>query len=148
VQRARILLRDAANPSARAVAMRQLAALLDVQDAVVITISGGKLIVQAWHRREEGELQPEFLAYRLAEGEKPADLLRPLVPEVRRPDDRSRRRRIAERPWYQRRGVQASIAVGVLGAVVGSVMFARSLDDRQIGLGPDLTFLPPKMAGQ
>jgi hypothetical protein len=148
VQRARVLLRNAPDPAARATAMRRLAELLDVHDAVLITMAGGKLIVQTWHDKADGELQPGFSAHRLAEGEKPLDLLKPLAPPGRPGDGPTPLPPVPERPWYRRRGVQASIAVGVLGAIVGSVMLARSLDDGQIGLGHDLTFLPPRMAGQ
>jgi hypothetical protein len=145
VQRARILLRNAVDPASRGVAMRRLAELLGVHDAVVITISNGRLIVQTWHDKAEGELAEGFSAHRLAEGDKPLDLLKPLAPPVPLARGPSRLP-VVERPWYRRRGVQASIAVGVLGAIVGSVMISRSLDD-QVGLGSDLTFLPPRMAG-
>jgi hypothetical protein len=149
VQRARVLLRNAPDPDARGAAMRRLADLLAVHDAVLVTEVGGRLIVQTWHDKTEGELQAGFSAHRLAEGEATVDLLRPLAPPPAQVvADPPRRPIAAEKPWYRRRGVQASIAVGVLGAVVGSVMFARSLDDRQIGLDHDLTFLPPRMAGQ
>ncbi len=157
VQRARVALANAANPEARGVAMRRLTELLSVRDAVVITMSGtrradgtlvgGKLIVQTWHDRVEGALQAGFSAHRLAEGETPLELLLPLAPPVPVIEPRPRGPIVVRKPWYRRRGVQATIAVGVLGAVVGSVMFARSLDD-EIGLGRDLTFLPPRMAGQ
>ncbi|HSK03265.1 MAG TPA: hypothetical protein VK932_18565 [Kofleriaceae bacterium] len=147
VQRARLAMRNAADPAARGVAMRRLAELLAVHDAVVITMADGKLIVQTWHDKAEGELQPGFSPPRLAEGEKPLDLLSPLAPPVPQLDLRVRTPPVVEQPWYRRRGVQASIAAGVLGAIVGSVVIARSLGD-QVELGRDLTFLPPKMAGQ
>jgi hypothetical protein len=148
VQRARILLRNAADPTARAAAIRRLAGLLAVHDAVLITMAGGKLIVQTWHDRDEGELKAGFSAHRLAEGEKPLDLLKPLAPPVPLVLGPPRPPPGTERPWYQRRGVQASIAVGVVSAIVGSVVLVRSLDDGQVGLGRDLSFVPPKMAGQ
>jgi hypothetical protein len=147
VQRARLALRNAADPAARGVAMRRLAELLAVHDAVVITMADGKLIVQTWHDKAEGELQSGFSPPRLAEGERPLDLLAPLAPPVPLVDLRLQPPPVAPRPWYRRRGVQASIAAGVLGAIVGSVVISRSLDD-QVGLDRGLTFLPPKMAGQ
>jgi len=148
VQRVRHKLSQTTTEVERAERMRRLAALLGVHDAVLIKIADGKLLVQTWHDRAEGELRAGFSAWRLAEGEDPFDLLRPLVPPVRPSPERPRRPRTADRPWYRRRGIQASIAVGVLGAVVGSVMFARSRGDGEIGLDHDVTFLPPKMAGQ
>ncbi len=54
---------------------------------------------------------------------------------------------VVVRPWYQRRGVQATIAAGVVGAIVGSVMLSRALVDNDVGLDRNLTFLPPRMAG-
>jgi hypothetical protein len=147
VQRARLSMRNAADPAARGVAMRRLAELLAVHDAVVITLADGKLIVQTWHDKAEGELAAGFSPPRLAEGEKPLDLLSPLTPPVPPVDLRVRTPPVVGKPWYRRRGVQASIAAGVLGAIVGSVMISRSLGD-QVGLGRDITFLPPKMAGQ
>lgn len=147
VQRARVLLRNAPDPAARATAMRRLAELLDVHDAVLITTAGGKLIVQTWRDRAEGELQPGFSAHRLADGERPLDLLRPLAPPARAPEGPTPLRPGPDRPWYRRRGVQITIAAGVLGAIVGSVMLARSLGDDQVGLDRNLIFLPPKMAG-
>ncbi len=147
VQRARLAMRNAADPAARGVAMRRLAELLAVHDAVVITMADGKLIVQTWHDKAEGALESGFSPPRLAEGEKPLDLLSPLVPPAPQVDLRVRTPPVVEKPWYRRRGIQASIAAGVLGAIVGSVVIARSLDD-QVGLGRDITFLPPKMAGQ
>lgn len=150
VQRARVQLSNAASPAAREVAMRRLAELVAVHDAVVITRnSNGKLSVQTWHDKPEGALQAGFSAPRLADGEKPVDILRSLAPPPKRfADGPSLVRPMSEPPWYRRRGVQASIAAGVLGAVVGTVLLARSLDDGQVGLGRDVVFLPPKMAGQ
>jgi len=148
VQRARLLLRNAVDPTSRAAAMRRLAELLGVHDAVLITTSNDKLIVQTWHDKAEGELQAGFSSHRLAEGEKPLDLLKPLAPPVPlvigpvQPDP------VVVRPWYRRRGVQASIAAGVVGAIVGSVMLSRALVDGDVGLDRNLTFLPPRMAGQ
>ena len=147
VQRARVQLSNAPDPAARAVAMRRLAELLSVHDAVVITKSNGKLIVQTWHDKPEGELQAGFSAHRLADGETPIEILRTLAPPERSDIGPPPPPPLPERPWYRRRGVQASIAAGVLGVVIGSVMLARSLDDGQVGLGRDVVFLPPKMAG-
>jgi hypothetical protein len=149
VQRARVQLRNAPDPAARAVAMRRIADLLSVHDAVVITNSAGKLIVQTWHDPDDevNGLKPGFSAHRLADGEKPVDLLRPLVPQPPPIPPPPPLRPALVRPWYLRRGWQASIAAGVVGAIVGSVMIGRALGDDQVGLGRDLTFLPPKMTG-
>lgn len=148
VQRARVALANAPDPAARMVAMRRLAELLSVHDAVLITMPGGKLIVQTWHDKEEGALEAGFSAHRLAEGEKLLDLLKPLappepvviVPPVRPPPP--------PKPWYRRRGVQASLAAGVLGAIAGSVMLGRALGDEHVRLDGNTTFLPPRMSGQ
>ena len=146
VQRARVALRNAPDPTARAVAIHRLAELLDVRDAVLITMPGGKLIVQTWHDRAEGDLLPGFSAHRLAEGEQPDDLLRPLAPPPRSRVERPRPLPVVEKPWYRRRPVQASIAVGVLGVIVGSVMLARRLEDHSVGLDGNTMFLPDPAA--
>lgn len=147
VQRARIALRNAPDPAARMVAMRRLADLLAVRDAVLISVPGGKVIVQTWHDRAEGDLLEGFSAHRLAEGETPLDLLRPLAPPPRRVGDWPRPPPVPDRPWYRRRGVQAAIAAGVLGAIAGSVMIGRALDGDHVGLDGNTTFLPPRMTG-
>jgi hypothetical protein len=146
-QRARIQLRNAPDPGARMVAIRRLADLLSVHDAVLISMPAGKLIVQTWHDKAEGDLQAGFSAHRLAEGEKPSELLRPLAPPAQPALDPSAFRRSEPPPWYRRRGVQATIAAGVLGAIVGSVMIGRALESDHVGLDGDTTFLPPRMSG-
>jgi hypothetical protein len=148
VQRARILLRNAVDPASRGAAMRRLAELLAVHDAVLITTSNGKLIVQTWHDKAEGELQAGFSSHRLAEGEKPLDLLKPLAPPVPLALGPLRPPPVVVRPWYRRHGVQASIAAGVVGVIAGSVMLSRALGDGDVGLDRNLTFLPPRTAGQ
>lgn len=134
VHRARLALKYAPDPTARGAAMRRLAALLDVRDAVVISSSGGKLIGQTWHDKAEPGLLPGFSAHRLAEPQKAGELLRPLTAVVRAPPPG-----LAPLPgpapaWYQRRVVQAGIVAGVVGIVVGSILIARSRDDT-VGLG-------------
>lgn len=147
VQRARIALRNAPDPAARAVAMRRIAELLSVHDAVLITMPAGKLIVQTWHDKAEGDLLPGFSAHRLVEGEQPVELLRPLAPPPRpRPDAKPQPLPVVEKRWYHRRPIQASIAVGVLGVIVGSVMLARALEDKSVGLDGNTMFLPEQAA--
>lgn len=141
VQRARVALRNAADPTARAVAMRRLADLLAVHDAILISMPAGKLLAQTWHDRADDGVLPGFSAYRLVESEKPRDLLKPLVPP-----------RVAEgappppppvdKRWYQRRPVQATIAAGVLGVLVGSVLLARALEDHDVPVARDTGFVP------
>ncbi|HWU86144.1 MAG TPA: hypothetical protein VN253_02670, partial [Kofleriaceae bacterium] len=143
VQRARIALRNAPDPAARAAAMRRLADLLAVHDAVLITMPAGKLIVQTWHDKPEGDLLPGFSAHRLALGEQPTELLRPLAPPPTHPRPaRPRPLPDVEKEWYRRRPVQASIAAGVLGVVIGSIVLARRLQDRTVRLDGDTIFLP------
>lgn len=149
VQRARLALSNAPDPTARAAAMRRLAELLAVHDAVLITMPAGKLIVQTWHDKAEGDLLPGFSAHRLAEGEEPAELLRPLAPPprvVRDPGPKA----LPEGPkqWYRRRPIQATIVAGVIGVVVGSVLLARKLEDKSVGLDGNTMFLPPGQAAR
>ena len=144
IQRARVELSKAANPAARALAMRHLAELLGVHDAAVISMSAAptnKLIFQTWHDKAEGALPPGFSAHRLAEGERPLDLLSPLAPPLVEapPPPLPIAPRLAARAWYERRSIQASVALGVVAVVLGSWMIARSLDDGFVNVDPNIS---------
>lgn len=144
VQRARVALRNAADPAARATAMRRLAELLAVHDAILISMPAGKLTAQTWHDRSTDGVLPGFSAHRLVEAQKSRELLNPLVPPTQVTTPRPPRPPPEPR-WYQRRGVQASLAAGVLAAVVGSVLLARALEDRDLPVarGAGWKTMPP-----
>lgn len=145
VMRARLALKFAPDPAARAVAMRRLAELLDVHDAVLIVASGGKLIAQTWHDKAEGSLLPGFSAHRIVEPDKVSELLRPLTPPAKPEVEKPLPEVVPpiEKPrWYARTSVRTGIVVGVIAAVVGSILVARSLDDGWIGVHHDPGFRP------
>jgi hypothetical protein len=129
VQRARRALAELPDDAvARAGAMKQLAELLNVHDAVLIwkRKDDSKLLVQTWRDREPG-----FSALRERGREPAKELLAPLsppeppyvapppppLPPLPPVED--------EPPWYRRRWVQASVAGGVAVAVVGAILYAR-----------------------
>jgi hypothetical protein len=99
-------------------------------------MANGKLIAQTWHDRtkdEPHELMPGFSAHRLAEPDKPLELLKPLAPPPgpKIEDPGVVIPPITESPrWYQRRSVQLSVAAGVVAVVVGSILISRALDDK------------------
>ncbi len=131
LQRARTQLARAPDPTARAVAMKRLATLAGVEDAVLISVAGATLIVQTW-RAGDVSRAPGFSALRERATSTPAELLAPLAPRPppRLPvppvdDPRPFKRPPPEPPrWYQRRTVQASIVVTVLGLIVGGYALA------------------------
>ncbi|MGE0872922.1 MAG: hypothetical protein AB7P03_30485 [Kofleriaceae bacterium] len=133
VQRARLGLTQSPDPTARASAMKRLAALINVSDAVLISSTNGRLMVQTWRDRAPG-----FSAVRELGTDKPSDLLNVLAPP-----------RVADSPppappividttrWYQRTSVRLSIAAGVVAVVVGAVFLSRALDDDTVPIDTD-----------
>jgi hypothetical protein len=130
---------------ARAGAMKQLAALLQVHDAVLIWMrkEDGKLLVQTWRDRAPG-----FSALREHASEPAGDLLAPLAPpkppEVEGPVVPPIRVPKEEEPvWYQRRWVQASAAGGVVLTVIGAILWARRSHDVMVGTNTQFVTVPP-----
>lgn len=134
VQRARQALARAPDPTARAAAMRRLAELAGVKDAVLLSVSGGKVIVQTW-RAGDVDRAPGFSALRERRADRPVELLAPLAPpKVVIPVEEPPRFVLPPpKRWYQRRPVQVGIVAGVLAAIAGGIMISRA--------GPD-SFLP------
>ncbi len=131
VKRARIALVHARDAAERASAMKRLAKLLGVGDAVLIAKIDGKLTVQTWRDREPG-----FSAVRVHAAEPPVEVLAPLAPV---PEAKQNPEPIPELPpvvvekrWYQKNWVRASIAGGVIAGVIGAILFAQ----RERFLGP------------
>jgi len=127
VQRARQLLARAPDPSARSAAMQRLADLVGVKDAVLLSMSGGKVIVQTWHDGA-GDLLRGFSALRERGTTKADELLTPLAPP-RKPIEKPIEGPIkgpifVKKDWYERRPVQLGIAVGIAAAIVAGVLFA------------------------
>lgn len=133
VQRARTALARAADATAKAGAMNALAKLVGVEDAVLLQVSGDKVIVQTW-RSGTAETAPGFSALRERTAkDKAIDVLLPLAPPKQRRDPEEGPivppKPIVVKKWYQRRPVQAGIVVGVLGAIVGGYLIATSGSD-------------------
>lgn len=117
---------------ARAGAMRQLAQLLGVHDAVLIwkRALDGKLLVQTWRDRAPG-----FSALREAGGVPASEILAPLAPPrpPQPPQPKLAASHVlppllhheAEPAWYRRRWVQASVAGGVVLTVIGAILIAN-----------------------
>ncbi|MBA3395132.1 MAG: hypothetical protein H0T89_20965 [Deltaproteobacteria bacterium] len=141
VRRARTALRNAPDPAARATAMKQLADLVGVRDAVLLSIAGGKVIVQTWNAGTRDHA-PGFSALRELGNAKPVELLGPLAPPRApvKPVDPPfvPIKPLETRRWYQRRSVQASLVVGVLATVVGTILIVRAADDDMVPLDSNL----------
>jgi hypothetical protein len=134
IERARLVLARAPDEAARAAAMKQLADLLDVHDAVLISKNADdKLVIQTWRDLppDECKVNPHcgFSKFRIHTDEKPIDILEPALsppkPEPQIPIPFIPIKPEPEPPWYQKRWVQASVAGGVLAVVVGSLLIAR-----------------------
>ena len=130
VQRARQALARAPDPTARAAAMRRLAALTGVADAILISASGGKLVVQTW-RAGDVDRAPGFSALRERGAATPLELLAPLAPPVVVEPEEPPIRIQPPPPkrWYQRRSVQLSILGGVVAAVAAGIAISYARPD-------------------
>jgi hypothetical protein len=141
IKRARLELARAKDAVTRASAVKRLAALLHVGDAVIVwKSSNGDVLVQTWRDREPG-----FAAVREHNTEKPIDLLTPLAPP--RPQvptnvvEPIKVPLVVEKPWYERRWVQASAVTGVLAVIVTAVLIVRH--DQMTGIDPNVQYDGP-----
>jgi hypothetical protein len=132
VQRARKELFDAKDSVTRASAVKKVAALLSVGDAVIISKSpGGALLIQTWRDNEQG-----FSAIREHATEKPLELLTPLAPPRPKEPEKPPHVReqehplVLEKPWYRKTWVQASAGTGLVALIVTAILIARS--DRMV----------------
>jgi hypothetical protein len=122
IQRARLALAHAADATARAAAMRHLADLVMVHDAVLLSMSNAKLIVQTWRDRAPG-----FSSLRELGKDTPADILAPLAPPkvVKHVDPPPKvLPPLVDKRWYQktswRLGIAATVVTGVIAGIVWS----------------------------
>lgn len=121
IRRARVVLAHAAGGVERASAMSQLAKLVHVGDAILLSQVDGKLMVQTWRDRAPG-----FTAIQERDG-RPADtLLEPLAPT---PLPTPPRPTVIPLPpevpaWYRDRRLQVGTAVVVVVAVVAAIAWA------------------------
>ncbi|MEO8706797.1 MAG: hypothetical protein ABI867_42615 [Kofleriaceae bacterium] len=145
VARARIALKSAPDPTARAAAIRQLATLLEVRDAVMLTSSNGKLIVQTWR-----DQAPGFSALSEYKSKsRPTDLLVTLAPPPVKPKPPKAKKEIPipllieERGWLARHKLW--VGGGTLAAVViTAVIYGFSTWDRTFQNDPNPTFPQPE----
>jgi hypothetical protein len=133
---------------ARAGAMKQLADLLQVHDAVLIwkRKGDGRLLVQTWRDRAPG-----FSALREHATEPAGEVLEPLSPpkppepdsDVKPPPFTPPVHGEDEPRWYQKRWVQASVAGGVVVGVVGAILWARRSRNVTLNNNPQFITEPP-----
>jgi hypothetical protein len=113
----------------RASAVKRLAALLGVGDAVIISKAPtGELMIQTWRDNEQG-----FSAIRARGKEPPIDLLTPLAPPRPKEPEGPKiviptKPLIVEKPWYKTTWFKASAATGVVAVIVSAVLIARRDD--------------------
>jgi len=139
VSRARLALSRAQlrhDDAARQTAMKQLAALLGVEDAVLISkAADGTLQWETWREHGAG-----FSAAHAYTDQKPDDILEGLGP-LHRPKPPAfvpatpldKLPITVDTPWYRERWIQASVGAGVVAVIVGSVLLATRT--RQIDWG-------------
>jgi hypothetical protein len=142
VRRARLALSRAQaqhDDAARAAAMKRLATLLGVGDAVMISKRpDGALQWETWRDRAPGFSAPQ--AY--TKDQKPDDILEGLGPLHKPQPPRfvgpplGKLPITVETPWYQERWIQASVGAGVVAVIVGSILIATHTRDLQFG--PDI----------
>ncbi|MEJ7603308.1 MAG: hypothetical protein WKG01_35805 [Kofleriaceae bacterium] len=135
VRRARATLRAAPDSTARAAAMKQLAQLLGVRDAILLTSANGLLAFQTWR-----DQAPGFSIVRQLKAQRPINILEQLEPPPEA--DEVNEEPTFEIPitplvWHERPGVRVGIIVGVVSAVVGTVLLVRSID-RTVGVDPPM----------
>jgi hypothetical protein len=126
VQRARQLLARAPDPSARSAAIKRLAELVGVKDAVLMSMSGGKVIVQTWHDGVDDQLKG-FSALRERGTATAEELLRPLAPppkKIEKPDEGPIKIPVIEKSFLERRPVQLGLAAGIAVIIVGAILYA------------------------
>jgi hypothetical protein len=139
VKRARLALSRAQaqrDDAARAAAMKQLATLLGVGDAVMISKRpDGTLQWETWRDRAPGFSAPQ--AY--TTDQKPDDILEGLGPLHKPPPPRfvgpplGKLPITVDKPWYQERWIQASVGAGVVAAIVSGILIATHARDIQFG---------------
>lgn len=141
IKRARLELSRSKDAMTRASAVKRLAALLHVGDAVIVWKSpNGDVLVQTWRDREPG-----FSAIVEHNTQKPINLLTPLAPP--RPKvppnvfEPIKVPLVVEKPWYERRWVQASAVTGVLAVIVTAVLIVRR--DQMITPDPNVQYDGP-----
>ncbi len=137
VQRARHLLASAPDYTVRATTMHKLAAMLGVQDAVLVDSANGHLIVQTW-RSGSPDRAPGFSAHRERGTLSAAVLLEPLGGARSEPIEDPPPEIVTEDPrWWKNWKYWAGI--GVVAGVVTGVTLWLTADPRTIEFDRDFT---------
>lgn len=144
VKRARVALSRAqakGDDAARAGAMKRLASLIGVGDALMISKRpDGRLQYETWKDRAPGfsrpkvyvDQPPDDLLVGLAPPRKPAEPVEPpVVISVERPIVA-----VEQKSWYRYRWVQVSAATGLAAAIVAAILYARR--DQTVDIDHDI----------
>lgn len=125
VVRLRIALANAPDPATRSAAMNELAAFINVHDAVLLMTLNGKIVAQTWRDREPG-----FGEIRELRRDRPAEILEPLEPpRPPEPELQVLAQPLPPAPrWYARRSVQLGVLVTVVAVVAGGYYWSQHRD--------------------
>src|SRR5690606_13884878 len=125
VERLRLELAQTRDAAARAGAVKKLATLLGVGDAVLIEKSpDGTLRVQTWRNNQSG-----FSAWVEHREEAPGELLVPLAPPrkiepPRPPEVEPLKPVVVEKPFYRKPWFYGSVTLGIVAAAISIYVYA------------------------
>ena len=128
VVRLRIALAEAKDPAARSTAMNDLAAFINVHDAVLLMTLNGKIVAQTWRDRDPG-----FGELRELRRDRPGEILAPLEPPPP-PAPEPQITALVPPPaprWYQRRTVQVGVLATLVAVVAGGYYWAQHRESSQ-----------------
>jgi hypothetical protein len=137
VVRYRLRLARASDAAQRATAMKDLAAFVNVHDAVLLSLTPDRKIQwQTWRDRAPG-----FSAFRELANDNPMEILKQLAPPppVEEPEPEIVQPYVPPVRWYQRRPVQVGVAVAIVAAIVSGYLVARYTEPDR-GWVRDITF--------
>ena len=143
VVRLRMALSQAQDPAARASAMNELAAFINVHDAVLLLTVNGKIVGQTWRDREPG-----FGEIRELRRDRPGDILQPLEPP-RPPEPEPQIVPLPPPPprWYARRSVQLGVAASIAAVVIGGYLWVHRTEADRVWVIDITGFHPGGMGG-
>ena len=142
IQRARLALAHAADATARAAAMRHLAELVTVHDAVLLSMSNTKVIVQTWRDRAPG-----FSSLRELGKDTPAEILAPLAPAkvVKHVEPPPRvLPPFVDKRWYQKTSWRIGIAGAIVTGVIAGIVWSQLPDS--VGVDGNTGWVTPGQA--
>lgn len=143
VVRLRMALSQAQDPAMRASAMNELAAFINVHDAVLLLTVNGKIVGQTWRDREPG-----FGEIRELRRDRPGDILQPLEP-LRPPEPEPEVMPLPPPPprWYARRSVQLGVAASIAAVVIGGYLWVHRTEADRVWVIDITGFHPGGMGG-